>query len=490
MMMTTNNSITRSNSSDPNYLIQMSAPIKKSSSILVLSWMFLGGAIFLGVMFAIVEGNALRILLALLAGMAFIGFIFLNPTWGICLLPLSAVLPKTLPRLGEFGYMELSLVFLLGIWMLRFLFIYRYIRVDKFLIWMGIAAVPIVFSVLLGRGPYDLTRLYNWGGSCLAYFLVLNLVVDRKAVYDVVLIFSIIVVGLILADFLFFSGVPLPKTDYEWAVYRSASSTIAGADVSAAQGQANLVVALATLLFPIPVAYGLLNRKSWRFGICLTLIGGNFILAVLVQTRAFILCGVLSLLVMIYFANRRYQFKLKLVFFVILFIIVGIVLVSYFLPGGWIRIIDRFATADETQNGRVAIWLNLIRAGLNHPLLGHGALGYEGMDSIGIRGGHGLFPQIFFEYGIAFVIPVGAILFLWLKRSVYLVLKSKLEPRDFSIALATLGIVAGVFANVIINDHLLLISSYSMLAFALAALQAVQIRINRQQTPAVKITQP
>jgi hypothetical protein len=432
----------------------------------------LGSAIGLAVILA---GSRIWILLALLGVAALTAIVFFRPEWGIWLIPVTVAAPRTLPRLfGRLGAMELALGFLLGIVILRSLLLRKRIEVDSFLGVLLLAATPAALSLLAGRGQYDGTRLYNWLGSCLVYFAVINLMRPNKSAYYVLLGFPLIVMGLILADFLLFSGVPLPETDYEWHTYRSLASTIGGGIGAGLQGQANFVVSLATAVFPIPIAYGLFAKRQPVRLLCVALIIANLSLAVLVQTRAFVFSAAMALVAMLIPAWRR--LGIRFIWVVVIILLVGILAVWYLLPGGWVRLVER-VTATGVSEGRIEIWQTLLEGGWRSPIFGQGAIGDEAtLLRFGTRSGHGLFPQIFFEYGIVFVLPVVGLLAAWLRRSLRLLRISPVTVEDQSIALAHWGIVIGLLANALLNDHLVLTASYSALAFSLAALVAAQGR--------------
>lgn len=432
----------------------------------------LGFAIGLAVILA---GSRIWILLPLSGILALTVLIFLRPEWGIWLIPITVAAPRTLPRLfGRFGAMELALGFLLGMVILRSLLLRKRIEVDSFLGVMLLAALPVGLSLLAGRGQEDGTRLYNWLGTCLAYFVVLNLVRRNKSAYHVLLGFPVIVMGLILADFLLLSGVPLPQSDYEWHAYRSLASTIAGGIGAGLQGQANFVVSLATIVFPIPIAYGFLTRKRSVRLFCLALVIANLSLAVLVQTRAFVFSAAMALLAMLIPAWKR--LGLKFLWAAVILLLLGTLSVWYLLPGGWARLVERL-TATGVSEGRIEIWQKLLEGGWKSPIFGQGAIGDEAtILRFGTRSGHGLFPEIFFEYGIVFVLPVVGLLVAWLWRGFRLLRISPPTVEDQSIALAHWGIVIGLLANAILNDHLVLTASYSALAFSLAGLLVVQLR--------------
>ena len=420
---------------------------------------------------AIVENGSL---LLVFGGLALFVIVLLCPEWGIWLIPISVALPRTLPRLfGQLGGMELSLALMLMAYLLQHALSRKRIQVDWFLGVMLLAAVPMALSALAGRGQEDSVRLYNWLGTCITYFLVLNLMTGIQSPYRILLGFTVIIVGMIFADMLFISGVPLPETDYEWHVYRLTAFTI---------GQANFIVSLATMLLPIPLAYAILTKKRTLRWLCVTLLVGNLALAVLVSTRAFILFATASTLAMSIPIWERYG--VKPVRRAVVFLAGGLLAMWYMLPAGWTKLMERLVDTFLYGDCRIQIWIDQFEVGLRSPIVGYGAISLENsLLRFGIYGRHGLFPQIFFEYGLVFVVPVVVLLVGWVRRSLYLLRDPQLTVEQSAVALASWGIIVGLLANAITNVHLVLTAQYSVLAFSLAGLLAAQLKEVRESRP-------
>jgi hypothetical protein len=414
---------------------------------------------------------------ALLCAVALFFIVFKVPEIGVALIPVCVILPGMLPRLFEsIGYMELLLAFL-SIVLIGRVVIYQkmMIYVDRFLVIMIVIAGILFLSAVLGSGIEAGVRFYIWMGCCVTYFLVANLVRTNRWVYYLLFFSLVVVVGMILVDFLYVSGVPLPETDTQWHMYRSYAASMADQG-NPASGQSNFVVSMATMLFPVCVAYAAIVRSVQMRILCLGVFVGILTLVFLVQTRAFILCGSVSILAMsIKFWNRR---AIRVAVTVAFMFIVGLTIINHVIPEGRMRFIDRFMVATTKGDSRIDIWVSLLKGGMDSPVFGNGALN-KGQVLLKYRtvGGHGLFPQIFFENGILLLIPLCLLLLRWVQRAWNILQYSAVDFHESAAALASWGILAGLLANCIINVHLMQTASYGMLAFSLAGLLAVQEKI-------------
>ncbi len=396
-----------------------------------------------------------------------------SPSVGICLIAVGATLSDVLPRIGPMGGLELTLGMLMIVVALRSLLLRKRVKVDSFLAVMALVLFVFAMSMLADRGIEDPVRVYTWVGTCVCYFVVINLLDKPRAFPGVLLGYAFLTTGLLLLDFLFLSGTPLPQTEYEWAMYRSLGSSQGASGMLV--GQANFVVSLATVFFPVFLVYGLFSRKPVLRLCCVVGMIGMVTLALLVQTQAFFLqAGVALMATLFPMIKRRSVLKSAL----LLAMLVALLWVTTqrLLPGGWGLLESRFVSG-QSEGARFDIWVGLIVKGMESPVFGHGALGYDViLAQYGILSRHGLFPQLFFEYGMIGVVPIAILFLMWGRRSwetLQIVLRSDDDPR---LALAFWGIFVGLLVNTVVNLHLVMTPSYACLAFVVAALQLSYLR--------------
>lgn len=432
-------------------------------------------SILAGVTILAADSESVLHVVAILAALPVAVFVVMRLEWGIWLIPIAICVPRTLPRpIGEIGYLEITLAFLFFVLVIRSLLGGIALRVDWFLKIMLVISLPMVLSALTGRGAEDWSRVYNWLGTCLTYFLIYNLISNSRAPYRFLLGFAVIVVVMIAADFLVFSGVPLPTTSDEWLRYRSVASTIAGVG-GRMTGQANFVASMAFLFIPVPVTYLIFGQKLVIRWLCILSALTISALAILVMTRAFVLCTVVALAAVFVAIplRRRVWFAVSIVFA----LLVGSVFLMQFAPYPMVHLVERIVGTAMEGDVRVEIWLASLIAGLESPIWGHGAIGYEAMKRmLGTFGGHGLLPLVFFEYGLAGILPLIVLLASWPMRSLRLLRVAGLSVEQRTVAVAIWGVVWGLLANAVINVHLVLVGPYACLAFSVAALLAAQLR--------------
>ena len=240
-------------------------------------------------MSVILQGGIFAVLILVALMIAYVLVAIRWPSWSLVLIPISVALPRTLPRLMGIGGMELALAVLLLILFSRLVVYNVPIMADRFLILSIALLVSPLLSMAVKNGELDSVRAYTFLGNSLCYFLTRNLVTQRSHVLPLLLMYAAIINLMLLADFLFISGVPLPDSDYAWALYRSEASTV---------GQANYVVSLATMLLPIGFAALVLMRNLWLRLLGAGIILINAVLATLVSTRAFFYQTAIAVLAM------------------------------------------------------------------------------------------------------------------------------------------------------------------------------------------------
>ncbi len=434
--------------------------------------------IFIAVLACLVGGMAALngfIVLAGVIALVLLGLVVVYPHLALYLIPISALFSPVLPRVGKLGALEYFLI-LSGIAVfIRSLVLKKKLKFDGLLAIMIVLLSVFVLSLLAGRGDQEFSRVYAWLGTVGYYFVIINAVSDSHYIGRILLVLALLTTGLLLLDSFIFSGVPLPKTEYDWARYRSLGTSLAASSDQLA-GQANFAMSMATIFFPVFFVFGVFSKQIRIRVLCFAGLAGMLLLALMVQTRAFFLqAGIAIVATMIPILKRRTIWRLVVV-------LMGSAFVLYFaieqlFPGAWVRIANRFTEVPLLGDSRFDIWVGMIRVGMTSPLIGHGAYAADtALQRFGILTRHGLFPQIFFEYGLIGLVPTLGILGWWIIssiRTLHEVVSAREDPR---VALALWGIVVGLFANSIINLHLIFTPNYSVLAFSVAALQQIYLR--------------
>jgi hypothetical protein len=394
-----------------------------------------------------------------------------RPRLVLWLLPVAIAIPRTVPRLmGTLGPLELALALGAAVLLMHLAIHRERVHTDPPLTLMLLATLPIGLSWLAGRGEGDSGRLYIWVGSCVAYLLALNLADDRRAPYRLLGTSAVIVVGFLIADVLL-KGLDRPaaalwQRSAAWKTYRQQATTV---------GMGSFAMTMMTIVLPVPLAYGVLaQRRSARWAYLITFLAGSA-LALSFLTRAVVVNLAVSVLAMAYVLSvKRGASAGKVVLSIAAVSILSLAIVQAQIPG----IIDVYATRFAiplSQDPRVSIWRGLLEKASASPLWGYGAV--SSMERFGIHGGHGLFPQVLFEYGLSFALPLGVVLALWVRNSWRLVQRTDPESRQFAFAVASWGVVAGILSNAVANVYLYGHGAYSTLAFFSAGLLAAQLRV-------------
>jgi hypothetical protein len=410
-----------------------------------------------------------------LSGLAvFLAIVFLlpRPRWGLWLIAPSIFLPLQFPTLfGGLGVMGVVtlLCALLAVTFIDARRSGRGFHVGPFSKVMLVAAVPIALSAALGRGVEDRLRLATWLLACITYLGVLNAASGTTTPYRSLLGLATVVTVLVSIDVAFLSHVSMPQTSSDWLALR-------GSQLLGGKSQANFVVSLSTILLPVPVAYGIVTRRwaiRWLCGVLIATIIG---LSLLMQMRAFILIAGASLLAMLFPMLKRRG--LIAVISIAAIGLVAYLVTSYVLPGSSAMMRANFERNAQMEGGepRVEVWRNQIKAAVNSPLFGYGAIGPgESWTRFGVADPHGVFPQAFFEYGLAFLVPLLLLLAMWVQHSVILLKLAVQDTQESAFALATWGMSVALIAHALVTAHLVITYPYSVIVFAVAGLQEAQL---------------
>ena len=114
------------------------------------------------------------------------------------------MVPPVFPRIFNLiGLWELYFVVIILFWTIRVLLIRSVIIVDQRLIIALFASLPILISLILGRGDIDLLRLKIWLSGCFSYLLIINFLDDKHNALKLFYWLPIFAVGALWFDFLF-----------------------------------------------------------------------------------------------------------------------------------------------------------------------------------------------------------------------------------------------------------------------------------------------
>jgi hypothetical protein len=134
---------------------------------------------------------------------------------------------------------------------------------------------------------------------------------------------------------------------------------------------------------------------------------------------------------------------------------------------------------------RLEIWRDQIKAGVNSPLFGYGAIGpRRSWTEFGVADPHGVFPQAFFEYGLAFLVPLLLLLAIWARHAVILLRLAVWDTQEWAFALANWGMTVGLIAHAFATPHLAITYPYSVIVFAVVGLQEAQLLRIRKRSRA------
>ena len=401
--------------------------------------------------------------------------VVLRPHLVLWLVPVGVAIPRTVPRLfGQLGPLELTLALgVMALLMYRSVYHQRF-YMDWFFKLMLLTALPIGLSWLAGRGELDDVRLYIWSGSCLAYLLAINLATGKRDPYQVLGATAMIVVGLLIVD-VWLKGAVRPSSvevaGAAWKTYRHTATTV---------GQSQFASVLMAMVLPVLLAYGLTVKNRPVRGVSLLLFVGGTTLAISLLTRAFVVSLIVSALAMSYVLVRKQGTRSgKVALGMVLLVLFPAIIMQIQAPVINSLLIGQFVQIYE-ENPRVEIWLGLLKRAVASPLWGYGAT--NPLLRFGIHGGHGLFPQMLFEYGLSLVVPLIMLLAKWFTSSWQLVRRDDLDNCQLAFALASWGIVTAVLIGAILNDYLYTHGAYPILAFFTAGLLTAQLRLLNGRT--------
>ena len=399
--------------------------------------------------------------LYLLMGSVGFGVLLVRPGLAMFLIPIAVIYPRTIPRLfGSIGILEVLLPLMGVAWVGNLALHRRQIRTNEVLGLALLTAVPIVASVVSGRGDQDWARAQTWLAGCGTYLLALNLVHNRPTAEKMLLWAALAIVGTIGLDFLGGGGASAlqdPSSDLFHDGYRHTALGI---------GQNNSVAGLLGVVMPILVAYALLapDRRQRGVGVIGVFLG--VLVGMLLLSRTFWAIAGIGLVAQVYAIWRTRGGRRVLV--TLLLIGASVWLISLLVPNmaelsrrqleGTFSIGGRVEGAVGT---RMELSVIQLREAARSLLWGHGS------SLATSRFAHATIPTALYDYGLMFTLPLLGVLGLWLRQAIRLVRDTNHED-DSAFSVAHLGSVVGIVGIMFLNDFLITNISYLCLAFLIA----------------------